>query len=118
MNINDIAEQLFSYDWPKNKDLVQFAEAGHGFGGDDGYYGVIYPCDLDEYDREAEKSFIPEGFLEIYYWDGEVKEIQIQEKEYLLFLKNYLEKEGEKELITRVINLKIIIESIGLQDPK
>ena len=118
MNINDIAEQLFSYDWPKNEELVQFAEAGHGFGGDDGYYGVIYFSDLDEYDRKEGKSFIPEGFVEIYYWDGEVKEIQIKEKEYLSLLKKHLEKEEEKVLITRVINLKMTIESRELPDPK
>ena len=98
--------------------MVQFAEDGHGFGGDDGYYGVIYSGDLDEYDREVGKSFIPEGFVEIFYWDGEVKEIQIKEKEYLSLLKKHLEKEEEKALIIRVINLTMTIESRKLPDPK
>ncbi|WP_415407898.1 hypothetical protein ACLHDG_05030 [Sulfurovum sp. CS9] len=66
----------------------------------------IYPCDLDEYDREAEKSFILEGFVEIYYWDGDVKEIQIKVKEYLLLLKNYLEEKEEYELAKRISKLK------------
>jgi len=106
MNIKNIAEQIFSYDWPTNEGLVQFSEDGHGFGGDDGYYGVIYPCDLDEYDRGDEKNVIPGGFVEIYYWDGEVKEIQIEEKEYLSLLKNYLEDKEEYELVRRITKLK------------
>ena len=66
MELNKIIRQLFTYSFPSDEELVKFANARHDFGGDDGGYGVTYPTDLDEYEREIEQQVIPEGSLEIY----------------------------------------------------
>ncbi|RCU50090.1 hypothetical protein DU002_10330 [Corallincola holothuriorum] len=81
-----------------------YALKRHGFGGDDGFYGVTYPNDLDEYQIEIEGEFIPDGFVEINYWDGEHKEIQIPERKYLESLKDYLSKNGYELLVDKLAN--------------
>ncbi len=71
MTESDILFQLFSYNWPSFEELVEYANKRHGYVGDDGYYGVTYPSDLDEYQKEIEGEFIPEGFVEVMYWDAQ-----------------------------------------------
>jgi len=94
MTDRDILAQLFSYDWPTPEQLVQFANERHGYMGDDGYYGVTYPSDLDEYQIEVEGEFIAEGFVEISYWGGAHKETTITEQKYLEVLKAHLLSQG------------------------
>jgi len=102
MNRSEIYTQLFSYEWPSNEQLVEYSNKRHGYGGDDGYYGVTYPSDLDEYQREVEGEYIPDGYVEINYWDGEHREIQVLETEYLSELRNYLLSEGDKALADKI----------------
>ena len=98
MTDRDILAQLFSYGWPTPEQLVQFANERHGYMGDDGYYGATYPSDLDEYQIEVERDFIPEGFVEISYWDGAHKETTIKEQKYLEALKAHLLSKGYYKL--------------------
>jgi len=107
MNIEEILDHVFSYKWPSDEKLVDYAIARHGFGGDDGYYGVTYPSDLDEYYTEVEGQYIPDGYVEINYWDGEQKEVQIPESEYLAALKRYLLNSGKKSLADLIIKDKL-----------
>lgn len=98
MNKKEIYDQIFSYNWPKAERLVEYANKKHGYGGDDGYYGVTYPTDLDEYDREVDNIIIPEGYVEINYWDGAHRDIQVTEKEYIVELRKYLRRTGNSVL--------------------
>ena len=72
--------------WGNTAELAAFAEKGHGYGNSDSGFGVVYPDDLDEYDRVVEKIAIPEGAVRIYgYWgppDG---------YEFIVSLRNYME---------------------------
>lgn len=106
MNESEILEQVFSHGWPTGEDLVLYAIRRHGFGGDDGFYGVTYPDDLDEYQVEVKGEFIPEGFVEINYWDGEHKEIQVPELRYLESLKDHLRRTGLELLAEKLANAK------------
>ena len=98
MTESEIFSQLFDSGWPSPKKLVEYANKGHGYIGDDGYYGVTYPGDLDEYQKEVEGEFIPEGFVEVSFWDGSFNAIQISEKRYLAELKAHLINCGYLEL--------------------
>ena len=90
MNRAEIFAQVFSNRWPSPEDLVKYAQEKRGYGGDDGYYGVTYPSDLDEYQKQVEGEFIPEGYVEVSYWDGDFQSIQIKEAEYLSALRAHL----------------------------
>ncbi|MGX1185463.1 hypothetical protein AB7M29_003142 [Pseudomonas sp. F-14 TE3623] len=90
----EILSWLFSNDWPKADELTSYAISHHGYVGDDGYYGMRFCSDLDEFEREVEGAFIPEGFVEIMFWDGDHKEIQIPENNYIFGLKKHLLKQG------------------------
>lgn len=104
MNESEIFKQLFSQSWPDDEGLVKYALDRHGFGGDDGCYGVTYPSDLDEYQREVEGELIPEGCVEISYWDGQDQEIQCKEHEYLSALKAHLLSSGAVSLAEKLEN--------------
>jgi hypothetical protein len=55
--------------WSRLVDLVQFAVNRHGFGDSNGGFGVVYPSDVDEYQREVEHEYIAENHVQIYgYW--------------------------------------------------
>ena len=90
MTAAEIFSQLFSNRWPSPEELVKFAKTRHGYCGDDGYYGVTYPSDLDEYQKQVEGAFIPDGYIEVMYWDGDFKDIQVMEGEYLKALREHL----------------------------
>jgi hypothetical protein len=98
MTESEIFSQLFDNSWPSPNKLVEYAKKRHGYMGDDGYYGVTYPCDLDEYQREVEGKFIPEGFVEVSFWDGSFNASQISEEKYLAALKAHLVNCGHLEL--------------------
>ena len=72
--------------WSNAVELAAFVKNGHGYGNNDSGFGVIYPDDLDEYDRLVEKIVIPEGTVQIYgYWgpsDG---------YEFIVSMRNYME---------------------------
>lgn len=102
MSNAEVHARLFPHAWPSPKELVEFANACHGYCGDDGCYGVTYPSDLDGYAREVEGEFIPQGFVEILYWDGAHKELWIPEQEYLSALRQHLSSKGLGELASEL----------------
>lgn len=102
MTKTEAVRNVFDHHWPSDEQLVDFAEQGAGFGGDDGYYGLLYPDDLDEYDKEVNGEFIPEGYIEVYYWNGPQDIIHVEESFYLEELLNYLKEKGNSILTSRV----------------
>ena len=100
----EIFSQLFSNCWPTQEQLVTFADNRHGYGADNGYYGVKYPSDLDEYQREVEGEFIPDGYVEINFWDGNHCKIQTLESEYLSEVEKYLINSGSENLADKLRN--------------
>jgi hypothetical protein len=90
MDIREILFCIFRQSFPSDQQLITFAHARHGFGGDDGGYGITYASDLDEFDISQGCS-IPTGWVEIYYQDTEVT---IPEAEYLDYLSAYLRQKG------------------------
>ncbi len=82
--------------WSSLRALATFALERHGYGDSNGGFGVTYPGDLDEFDREAEGRFIPEGFIVVYgFWgppDG--YEVFVAESYYLAMLARILAEAG------------------------
>lgn len=102
MSKAEIYAQLFSYDDLSAQEIMNCANNRYSYMGDNGYYGVTYPEDLDEYQREVEGKFIPNGYVEIAYWDGDFQEIKVLEKEYLDELRVYLEQSGQFKLALKL----------------
>ena len=98
MTESEIFSQVFDNRWPSPNELVEYAKKRHGYMGDDGYYGVTYPGDLDEYQRDVEGEYIQEGFVEVSFWDGSFNSIKLSEEKYLAALKAYLINCGHPEL--------------------
>lgn len=98
----EVLAQLFSTGWPKPDELVQYANARHGYGGDDGYYGITYPSDLDEYQRVVEGEYIPAGAVQVHYWDGTFRDLLLYEQEYLQALRVHLLSIGRAKLATEL----------------
>ncbi|WP_052177636.1 hypothetical protein [Methylotenera sp. G11] len=91
----DIVIRLLISHWHDKAQLATFAEERHGYGSEP--YGVLYPGDLDEYDKEVEKYFIPEGQVELYIDAGfcsKSEHFMVSEKHYLQILAQALEKDG------------------------
>ncbi len=90
--------------WLRLTDLAEFAAQRHGYGDDNGGFGVTYPGDLDEYDREVDGIHIPEGFVQVYgFWgppDG--YQIMVTELEYLETLAGALSAVGHAADAERV----------------
>lgn len=105
MELEKIISHIFTYSFPSDEELVRFANARHGFGGDDGGYGVTYPSDLDAFEGEIEQQVIPEGSVEIYCSAYTDKDITISEHRYLSVLKKYLEKTSQQELACELDNV-------------
>ncbi len=101
-NIYDIIDERISDIGFTPDDLVNYAESGHGYMADEGFFGVTYPDDLDEYEKVHDGRNIPNGMVEIDYWDGEDIEVLISLSDYLHCLIKYLEKIGETSLVERV----------------
>ena len=86
--------------WSKLEDLVSFANDRHGYCNGDGYFGITYPDDLDEWDR-ANGEFIEEGSVSAFagYGDPNSEEYIIAEAEYIELLKQYLGIRGRPDLV-------------------
>jgi len=104
MKTNEIVDKILSCRWPSIDELVSFAINRHGFGGDDGIYGINYPSDLDDYDK-TNSYIIPEEMVELSYWDGEIKEALVPEVDYLALLATYLQKQEAYQLATEIRKL-------------
>ena len=102
MTTNEIFRQLFGNSWPSDAELVEYAVKRHGYGGDDGYYGVTYPTDLNEYEIVVERRCIKDGNVEIAYWDGDFQAIQITEAAYLEALEANLRSNENAALANKV----------------
>ncbi|MGB3619882.1 MAG: hypothetical protein WBA20_00885 [Ketobacter sp.] len=94
MNIDRVLETIFSYSFPSDEKLIEYALGRHGYGGDNGSYGITYPEDLDDFDR-ANGENIPDGKLEIYCKELDVDVLTIEERHYLQALKSYLANKGK-----------------------
>ncbi len=100
--------ELFQFSDFSLADLVLFAEEGHGFCGDDGYYRLTYPNERDEYEATQEGAReIPEGKVEIGYWTGKTSEVLVDLSLYLKMLKEHLILKGEIDLAKRVDSIPI-----------
>ena len=104
MTRSEVFTQLFSFRWPTPERLVEYATSRHGFCGDGGYYGVTYPSDLDEYQIQVEGEFIPDGSVELHYWDGSHRDLLVLEREYLDALRDHLRAIGRSELANMLQN--------------
>jgi hypothetical protein len=89
--------------------LVSCAIARHGYKNSDGGFGIIYPIDLDDEDRED----IAAGNVNIYgFWgfpDGD--EFEISELLYLEVLGAFLRAHGRSEDAATVENLRLALSS-------
>ena len=95
-------------EWRHPTELESFAENRHGYANSDGGFGVIYPEDLDEYDREVDKVHIPEGHLLVYgyaFVEPPGYEILILEDLYLGTLAQVLAELGLPNEAKRVSSL-------------
>jgi hypothetical protein len=90
--------------WSSLAELARFAVDRHGFGDDNGGFGVIYPDDLDEYARVVERVEIPEGFVQVYgFWGPpEGYEILVPEADYLRWLAAALRDAGHPKEAAQV----------------
>lgn len=92
----DAAVRDAIWHWSSLTDLAVFAARRHGFMNTDGGFGVTYPGDLDEYDREVDGVSIPEGFVQVCgFWgppDG--YEVLVAESVYLDTLAAVLSEAG------------------------
>ncbi len=82
--------------WSSLTDLAKFAALGHGFGDDNGGFGLTYSSDLDEYGRVVDGIQIPDGFVQVYgFWGPPNKyEFLIKERFYLEVLIDVLTENG------------------------
>ena len=86
----------------RDEDLCVFAERRHGYGNSDGGFGVTYPNDLD--DAEREETPLREGEVLVYAFFGppDGYEFVIGEPLYLECLAAYLAALGRAEDADRV----------------
>jgi len=88
-------EVIFS--WSRLPELAKFAQCRRGYGNSDGGFGVIYPDDLDEFQRQVEGVQIPKGSLLIYgYANAQPPgyEFLLSEHYYLTVLAGVLSEAG------------------------
>lgn len=94
------------HNWKSVSQLVDFAEARHGYQNTDGFFGIFYPSDLNEFDR-ANGDPIPNGMIQANAWygahDGPIH--LLPELEYLELLRQYLTLLGKLELACRISRL-------------
>jgi hypothetical protein len=85
--------------WRSPEELVAFAQERHGYCDTDGFFGITYPGDLDDYDRHVLGVNIPEGFVEAIAWYGERHGPShlLEEATYLEILRQYLLLRGKAE---------------------
>ena len=87
----------------KLRDIAKYAQEGHGFCGNDGYYALTYANEREECEiiHEGAKP-IPDGKVEVTYWTGESSDIIVDLDYYLETLAEYLSLKNEKELADKV----------------
>ncbi|WP_125231950.1 hypothetical protein [Leptospira adleri] len=85
--------------------LTEYAILRHGYGNTDSMSGVVYPTDLDEFDRLTE--YIPEHNVKVYAWYGESTgpDYVIPENQYLSLLREYLLLHREHDHAIRIESL-------------
>lgn len=105
MELDKIVKHIFTYRFPTEEQLVRYANSRHGFGGDDGSYGVTYPDDIDVFERDISQQAIPQGSVEIYCSAYTDEDILITEQFYLQTLKSYLESKGYNDLANELENV-------------
>lgn len=93
--------------WSRLEDLAAFAAERHGFGDSNGGFGITYPTDLDEYDREVDKIAIPDGHVLAYGFWGESGsyggyDVLVPEALYLSVLAGELSRSGFDQAATKV----------------
>lgn len=91
--------------WSFINDLPRYAIKMHGYGDSNGGFGITYPDDLDEYQREVERVIIPRGMVQAYgYWGPpEGYEFLVTEVTYLKVLAEVL---FEKKLFNEANSIK------------
>ncbi|MEW4454482.1 hypothetical protein AB1L30_17535 [Bremerella sp. JC817] len=92
--------------WSTITDLVAFAESRHGYENRDGFFGITYASDLDDFDR-ANGISIPNDYVEANagYGASAGETHQLPESEYLELLRQFLVLNNRPELATRVETL-------------
>ena len=96
--------------WSSLEQLAQFAARRHGFGDSNGGFGITYPTDLDEYDREVDKIAIPDGHVLAYgFWGASGPhggyDVLVPESLYLSVLADELSRSGFEQAATVVRGL-------------
>ena len=103
--------------WSRLPELAEFAVLRHGFGDSDGGFGVTYPGDIDEYDREVDGVRIAEGFVQVYeFWgppDG--YELLVTELVYLTELAAVLSAKGHEPEAAQV---RMLAEKQSKAEPR
>jgi hypothetical protein len=85
--------------WSSLQELAQFATERHGFGDANGGFGIQYPSDVDEYDREVLGIKIPDGYVLAEGFGGESSDyggydVLVPESQYLTVLADELLRAG------------------------
>lgn len=82
--------------WSRPCELADFAQRRSGYGNSDGGFGLLYPHELDDFDRVADGLTIPVGQVRIYGFFGlpDGFEINVPETLYLQVLADFLETNG------------------------
>lgn len=83
--------------WPPLPQLAEFAVERHGYWDGDGGFGVTYPDDLDEYDREVDGQHVPAGYVRVSGFRcrrGEGYDLLVYETTYLETLAAVLSENG------------------------
>jgi hypothetical protein len=84
--------------------LAEYVTKRHGFGDTNGGFGVTYPGDLDDFDRDVEGACIPAGFVLAYgFWglpDGD--EVHVRESLFSEVVRQVLVLEGQDGLAEAV----------------
>lgn len=89
--------------WSNFADLVVFAESRHGYQNTDGYFGITYPSDVDDFDRANGHSIV-DDFVEANagYGVSAIETHQLPESEYLELLRQFLVLKDRPDLATRI----------------
>ena len=82
--------------WPQLAQLVSFATKRHGYCDSNGGFGITYPNDLDEYQREVDRQVMPEPMVEVFGYWGQTNSYSmlVTEAQYLRVLASLLRERG------------------------
>jgi hypothetical protein len=93
----DVACREVILSWSRLPELARFAQLRHGYENSDGGFGVTYPDDLDEFQRQVEGVQIPYGSLLVYGFANAPPygyELLLREHYYLTVLADILSEAG------------------------